>query len=326
MVGMLVLFLLLSFPCRAAETDLCEILNLKNCSGVTKLVRRSSAQSLPSSTTAAQFNPANVSHDRGWGTEVMYQPGNPPSLSFVSGTGKVGAALVSSKIENGFFGNRVIELEPDYLERRDENTQYLSDKYTLSAGASLWKNKWFGLDLGLMGKYHPEIKQVNPGIGLSGRLWNLTFGASTYRDDVFLKFEDKVDPRSETDYATLYGDETYKERFNVQNYFMGLRFKKVFFDAGIIRTRYRFYGENNGDSMIHLYSFAGIWRKFLFNIAYRHERSPLWRYDGKDLVDERRKNETYYGVQYSFNQHFITGLHYNYYLLREFAVSGTLFF
>jgi len=322
------MFLLLAFilGASAAETDLCEILNLKNCPGATRLVRRSSAQSMPSSSTAAQFNPANVSHDRGWGAEVMYQPSNTPSLSFVTGTGKAGAALVSSQIENAFFGNHVLELEPDYLERRLDKSQYESQKYTLAGGASLWKNKWFALDLGVMGKYHQELKQLNPGIGISGRLWTFTFGASTYRDDVFLDLRGKLYPESTTAYSDIYNSDTYSERFNVQNYFVGAHYKKVFFDAGVIKTRYRFYGRNNGDVMIHLYSLAGIWGKFLFNVAYRHERSPQMRFDGEELVADKRKNETYGGIQYSFNQHFIVGLHYNYYLLRELAVSTTLFF
>ena len=87
----------------AGATNVCEVLNLTNCEGINKQIRRTSAKSIPSTATAAQFNPANVSHDRGFGVETMYQPRNAPSFSVVTGTGKAGAALVSSKIENGFF-------------------------------------------------------------------------------------------------------------------------------------------------------------------------------------------------------------------------------
>lgn len=306
----------------AATTDVCEVLNLTNCSGVHKMGRRSSAQSIPSTATAAQFNPANVSHDRGLGVETMYQPGNSPSLSFVSGTGKTGAALVSSKIENAFFGNRVIELEEDYFDRREDNKQYSSSKQSLAIGGALWKNKKFSLDVGALLKYNPDIKRVNPGAGLAMRFWILNLGASYYQDDVKLKFRDLINPRSGIAYATERGREDYEERFNVQSYFAGLKLKNVFIDAGIMRTHYKFYDE---DSIIKIYSVAYIWKNFLFNGAIRQEESPGWRYKDDILLDERKKHETYGGIQYSFNQHFILGVHYNYYLLRELAASLTIF-
>ena len=306
-----------------AQDDLCEVLDLKNCSGVSKMARRSSAQSLPSSSTAAQFNPANVSHDRGIGGEVMYQPGQAPTISIVSGTGKTGAALVSSKIENAFFGNRVIELDEDYLARREDSEQYDGEKQTLAASVALFKNRTGSLDLGVMGKYNPAIKRLNPGVGLSGRVWNFTFGASTYQDDVHLKFKDQTDLRTGIPYNLLFEDDEYSERFHVQSYFMGVKVKNLFVDVGHIHTRYRFYP---GEVDIHLYSAAYIYKKFLFNLALRHENSPAWKFNGDDVVDEPRKTETYAGVQYSFTPWLIVGVHHNYYLLRELAMSATVFF
>ena len=105
-LSFLVAFLVVSTMARAAD-NLCDVLNLPNCSSVHKMGRRASAQSVPSAGTATQFNPANVSHDRGVGVETFYQPGNSPTLSFVTGTGRMGFGLISSKIENGFFGKRV---------------------------------------------------------------------------------------------------------------------------------------------------------------------------------------------------------------------------
>ena len=318
----IVLLLFFVTETQAAATDVCEVLNLSNCSGVQKMGRRSSAQSLPSSSTAAQFNPANVSHDRGFGVETMYQPGNAPSFSFVSGTGKAGAALVSSKIENAFFGNRVIELEEDYLERREDDTQYISEKQTLALGGGLFKNRKFSLDVGLLLKYNSDIKRVNPGAGIAVRWGIVNFGAAQYQDDVLLKFRSLVNPRTGVAYAVEVGDDQYEERFTVQNYFAGIKIMNLFIDAGVIQTHYKFYDQ---DSVVRLYSAAYIWRNFLFNMAHRQEDSPTWRYSDETLLDERKKHETYGGIQYSFNQHFILGVHYNYYLLREYAASLTIF-
>jgi hypothetical protein len=306
-----------------SSSNLCEVLNLENCSGVSKQARRSSARSMPSSATASQFNPANVSHDRGLGVETIYQPGQSASINFVAGTGKTGAALVNSRLENAFFGNRVPELEADFLARRDKDDQYKGEKTALAAGASLWRGRYFGIDLGLMGKYHPEIKRVNPGAGLSARIGNiLTLGAAYYQDDYYLEFKDRSNLRTGVPYATEYGRPDFQERFYVTNFFGGLSLGSLFLDAGVIHTRYKFYQD---DQTVQLYSAAFIWGKFLFNLALRHEYTPQWKYTKDGPVDERRQNETYGAIQYSFSKRVIVGVHHNYYLLRELAGSLTVF-
>jgi hypothetical protein len=278
---------------RAAE-NFCEALNLINCDPIHKMTRRSSAKSLPSSGTAAQFNPSNVSHDRGVGLETFYQPSQSPSFNFVTGTGKAGAALVSSKLENAFFGNRVPEIEEDYLERIENKEQYKSNKYTLALGVALFKRRNLGLDLGVLTKYNEKTKRMNPGGGLAMRIGPVSLGASVYKDDFFLKTID------------------YQETFTVQNYFAGIQIKNLFLDAGVIKTHYKFYDD---DSEIKLYSASYIWNKLLFNLAYRIE-----------TVYEKDESEIYAGLQYSLNKYLILGVHYNYYLLDEMAGSLTIFF
>lgn len=318
----LLILLVLTAQTQAA-TDICEVLNIKNCPGVSKQARRSSAQSLPTVGTAVQFNPANVSHDRGLGVETVYQPSQSPSFSFVTGTGKTGAAIVSSKIENAFFANRVIELDPNYLDRRKNKNQYKSDKYSLALGAALFKNKSFSLDLGLLLKYNTDIKRVNPGAGVSARIGILTLGASVYQDDVKLKFKDLYNPLTGNLYSQDYGSDSYQEKFTVQNFFAGIRIKNLFLDAGVIKTYYEFYDDN---SNINLYSASYIWNKFLFNLALRREESPAPKYKDGVLSSERESSDIYGGIQYSFNQNLIIGAHYNYYLLDELSLSATLFF
>lgn len=309
----------------ADPNDLCEILNLTNCAGVSKLARRSSAQSVPSNATATQFNPANVSHDRGWGVETMWNPQNTPTFSFVTGTGRTGAALVSSKIENGFFANHIPELGEDFLERRLDDEQYKSRKYTLALGVALLRKRWMSLDIGGQGKYNEDTGRTNFGVGASTRLGLFTFGAAYYEDDMKLKFGDKVDPRSQMMYRSIFGMTEFQETFQVQSYFAGVKIKSLYLDGGVIRTNYKFY-EPEKSSDIYLYSAAYIWGRFLFNVAMRHERSPMWSYKDRRLFDDRKKNETYGGIQYSFGQWLILGIHHNYYLMREMAGSVTVFF
>ena len=303
--------------------NVCEALNLSNCEGITKQIRRTSAKSLPSAGTATQFNPANVSHDRGFGVETFYQPTNSPTFSFVTGTGKAGAALVSSKIENAFFGNRSIELDEDFIDRRQGKKQYKSDKYSLALGAALFKRRNFSLDVGLLAKYNTDIKRINPGAGAAVRIGPISLGASVYQDDVFLKFGDRVNPFSGATYASEFGADSYQEKFKVKNFFAGVVIGNLFLDMGSISTHYKFYEE---DVSIKIYSASYIWKKFLFNVAMRDETSPSLKYNDGEYTRERDKKEFYTGLQYSLSQNLIVGLHYNYYLLQEVAGSLVLFF
>lgn len=306
---LLAFYLVLSSTTSWSADNLCEALNLVNCEPIHKMTRRSSSKSAPSSGTASQFNPANVSHDRGVGLETFWNPKNNPTFNFVTGTGKAGAALVSSKIENGFFGNRVIEAENEYLERREAVKEYSSDKYTLALGGALFKRRNFGLDLGVLLKYNPDIKRVNPGAGLAMRVGSVSLGASVYQDDVFLD-------------STATGGESYQEKFTVQTYFAGVQLKNFFIDAGVIKTYYKFYDD---DSSISLYSASYIYKKFLFNLALRNENSPRLKYEDGVLVQKEEENSTYGGIQYSLNKYLIIGVHYNYYLLDELAGSLVIF-
>lgn len=194
------LLLILTSAASAAGADLCEILNLQNCSGVHKQGRRSSALSLPSPATASLLNPANVSFDRGLGLEAIAQAGNPVLFNIASGTGKMGAAVMSSSMENTFFANRIYEREGEYFQRNKEKKQYRNQKISLAIAAKLFGRRQFSLDGGLILKSHHEIKRINPGVGLSARLGLIHLGASLYQDDFVLT------PLQ------------YQERFQVQSY------------------------------------------------------------------------------------------------------------
>ena len=306
-----------------SEDSLCDILKLPNCESVSKLARRSSGKSLPSTVTASQFNPANVSHDRGFGIEAIYQSRNSLNLGLVTGTGRTGAALLSANMENSFFGNRIIELDEDQLNRRLDKQQYESQKYSLAFGAGLIKNKKVGFDIGILTKYNTNIKNLNLGGGTSIRLGPLSFGASLYKDDVFLSFDQKINYRSLSTYASSFGTESYQEKFYVQTTSVGLKLGNLFLDWGQIKTHYKFYDD---DVKIDIFSSSYIWKKFLLNFAYRSEESPQLKFENGKLKDKRIQNTIYSGIQFSLNKYSILGVHYNYYLLGEVAGSLTLFF
>lgn len=313
---------LICFPAWG-QRDLCDLLDLPRCSGVTKLVRRSSNQSYPSSTTAAQTNPATISQDKGLGAEVLFQPNNPLVVNVVTGGGKVGGALISSSLENSFFGNRLPEIKEEFLERSEDDKRYKSKKLNVGVSVALVKKRNFTLDVGLIGKRHSEIKDINLGGGLSSRIGPLSLGGSVYRDDFLLKFKDLVDVNTGIPYAITYGAETYQEKFTVQNYSAGLRIGQLSVDAGIIRTKYKLYDD---DTQITLLTASYTYRNFLFNFGSRKEDSPDAKFIDDKLFNERTKKDIYAGVQMGLNKLVIVGLNYNYFLLRELSVFGTVFF
>jgi len=302
---------------------LCDIIALDSCSGVTKQIRRSSSGSLPSPSTAANLNPANVSYDRGFGIEFIYQPNNPVNLNISTGTGKLGGALISQSFENSFFGNRVLELDDELLQRTQEKEQYKSQKLGIAIGGKLFRKKHAALDAGILLKRHNIIKKINPGVGVSGRLGPLHFGASVYQDDLYLDLVGHNDPTSGIPYTLIFGSDSHTEKFTVQTYSVGTTIKNLVLDAGVISTNYEFTDES---SKIHLYSASLFIDKFLVNFAIRNEITPFTKVINGELTYQHSQNELFGGVQYSFGKHLILGMSYNFFLLHEISVNGTLFF
>ncbi|MGE3609306.1 MAG: hypothetical protein AB7I27_06940 [Bacteriovoracaceae bacterium] len=303
--------------------DVCDILDLPNCSGVSKQKRRSSSMSLPSPAAATSINPATVSYDKGFGVETLFQANNPVAFNVASGTGKMGGALISQSQENSFFGNRVVELEPETLQRYKDNKRFKSRKLSFALGASLLRSRSFTLDVGMIFKRHMDIKTINTGFGISSKLGPFTLGASTYKDDFRLNFKDYEDPDTNVLYSIENNATTYKESFKVESYTAGVKIRDFTFDTGIIKTHYKF---TNDDSKIFLNSASFAFKNLLFNLALRNEHSASKKFQDGKMVETRIKNEIYSGMQVSLNKHIILGLNYNYFLLREITASATLFF
>jgi hypothetical protein len=322
--SMIILFILSLIPVTTwAETTLCDILELSSCSGVTKQIRRSSSASLPSAASASNLNPANVSFDRGFGIEASHQSHNSVNFNVATGTGKLGGALISQSLENGFFGNRVIELDPVLLERYQERKQYKSKKLNLALGGKLFRKKHVTLDAGILLKRHSVLKNINTGIGLSARLGPIHVGASMYKDDFHLDLKDRIDPHTGIPYEFIFGAETYDDTFKVQTYSVGTKIKNLALDAGVIRSK---YDKTDVETVINLYSAAFFYGKFLFNYAIRNEITPSYKIINGELVDQRSQNEIFGGIQYSVGKHLIVGVNYNFYLLREISLNAIVFF
>lgn len=307
---------------QAQSADICDILDLPSCSGITKQKRRSSSLSLPSPTAAASINPATVSFDKGFGVETLFHANNPVAFNLASGTGKMGGALISQSQENSFFGNKVPELNDDTLNRYEDDQRYDSRKLSFALGASLLRSRRFTFDVGLIFKRHMDIKTINTGFGGSMKFGFLTFGASVYKDDFRLKLKNYSDPDSQIPYNIIYNSETYQEDFKVENYTVGAKFNSFTIDSGIIKTRYRF---DNEDQKIFLNSASYSFKNILLNLALRNEHSSSRKYQNGEMVVSRIKNEIYSGLQVSLNKHIIFGLNYNYYLLKEMTLSMTFF-
>jgi len=86
--------------------------------------------------------------------------------------------------------------------------------------------------------------------------------------------------------------------------------------------------EKNYLATVHLYTASLSLGKFIFTASQRVEDSPApdYNYELKDLENKKIKYEHFGGIQYSLSKNFLLGVLYNYYLLREISVSGTLFF
>lgn len=321
-VYLLLALFVISSPVWAAP-DICDLIDLPNCSGVSKQGRRTSNQSYPSPSTSASVNPATVSFDRGLGVEVVHQSGNPLLFSVASGSGKFGGALISTNLENGFFGNRVVELDGTYFRRNENKKQYRSKKMTFAFGAKLIRKNNYGVDAGILLKRHSEIGTINPGAGLSARIGPVSLGASIYKDDFQLLAEDVVLYPTGGVYDQQALTDDYEEKFTVQTLSAGIRIKNVSIDAGLISTKYKFYDE---DSVIRIISASVNYRNYLFNLANRSETSSAAKYEDGMLTLEEGQQSWYTGAQVSLGKHVILGVAYNYFLLREFSLNGTLFF
>ncbi len=324
-----VLFLIGLVPATsfAKATDVCEYLNLPNCRGITKQLRRNTFQSAPTSSTATNLNPSNVRFDKGLGVEAIAQANNEVLFGLASGTGKMGGALISGSMDNTFFGNRTPEDDEAILERFQDKKQFKNQKLTLALGGRLFSQPQFGLDVGVILKRHSKIRKINSGVGISSRVWIFHFGASTYRDDYDLDMS--VEGPYGVPYSVLWNQKTFQESFQVTTLTGGMRIKNLAFDVASVNSKLDYYRDFQGvpETRILLYSASFYYGDFLLSAAMRKEHSGSKVFYPPDTVgSEIDKTSPFYGIQYSWGKHVIFGVMYNYFLLKEYSAALALFF
>lgn len=319
---LVLVFGIISTSAKAASSDICDIIKIPNCPGVTKQLRRTTFPTAPTPATAAILNPSNVSFDRGLGLEAIVQPKNPVFFSVASGTGKMGGALISGSLDNSFFGNRVPELNESIIERYSNDQQYKPRKLSLALGGKLFANRNAGLDFGIILKRHSDIKEINTGAGLSGRYRMFHLGASIFQDDSYMDLTKYIDPATGQPYSTSLGQENLDNKFTVTTITGGMRLGNVAIDVGSITSHPKYFNE---ETKIMLYSAAYHFRNFLLNVAYRQEHSSAPVYKDGELEVEQDKTAIFTSAQYSLSKHLIFGVNYNYFLLDEVSLSATIF-
>lgn len=317
MISIILIFFFAILDSSAQQDSNCNY--FKYCSNGNQ---RSSSKSQPTTSNSANFNPSNISIVKGLGIETLFQPNNPLGYNIVTGNGKFGAALITPTSENSFFGNRSIELDPVYLQRRVNKKRYISKKINLALGANLISKKKFSLDLGISLKRNPEIKKINPGLGFSAILWIFNFGAYVYKDDTKVEFGNYVDPTTQILYSSTYGASSYAEAFTAKTLTIGLQLGNLSLDSGMIKAKYDFYAH---ETSINIYSAAYNYKKFLFNFAYRKELSDNMKEHKGVLTSHRMKENYYSGIQYLWNRHITSGIAYNNFLVNDISFTLTLF-
>jgi hypothetical protein len=284
--------------------------------GSASAVKSSSSQSSPS------MNPSNVARIKGLGLETLYQKNNPLAFSIVTGTGKIGGALISSTLENSFFGNRSLELDTDYFYRLIDKKRYRNKKISAALGIKISEKKNFDLDIGFTFKRNPDVRKINPGFGFSTRIGFMSLGAHVFKDDVKLNLQNYTSPYSYQLYSSMYNSATYEESFLVKSLTMGFKIKSFTLDIGYIQTKYDFYPE---DTNILIYSGAYNFKKLLLSASFRKEQSSNLVLINDQAVIQRDKKNYAYGLQYIISKHFMLGVGYNNFLLNEYSATFTVF-
>lgn len=307
--------------------DLCDFMDIPNCRGITKQLRRNTFQSAPSASSATSLNPANLRFDKGLGLEVTAQQSNPVSFGLTSGTGKMGGALLSGSMDNTFFGNRIPEHDENFLDRHRNDHQFKNRKLTGAFGVRLFNRKNLGLDLGTILKRHNAIKKLNIGGGLGARIWIFHLGASMYRDDYDLDMN-QIQSSTGLPYSVILNRDTYHEGFILNTYTVGFRIMNFSFDLASMSSKFDTYKNLEvPETKILIYAASFNYDEFLLNAAIRKENSAAKFFDesSDSLRVKEEKTAAFYSLQYAFSKNVIFGVSYNYFLLKEFSASVSLF-
>lgn len=281
-----------------AEFDPCKFIKSKACGRwFSSSSGSTGSRSVPTKSDTFNFNPANLPIKKGFGISTkMYR--NKYSFGITSGFKRAGVALSPKTSEGTFFGQIAFEKEDDFKERIRDRDKFDSRKFGLMLATRLIgvskgrKSSFFSLNLGIIAKWHKDIKAVRPGAGLLANVGPFNFGAAAYRDDNYN------------------GSITNNDQFTGYNFNAGFSF--LFF-----ATDYSMAKKPNSIET-YVWSNSIILWDFILTYAERKEYSDRLRYHFKEdaFTSVRRKNDEFYGIQYHPWQHISFGWLYNYHLMK----------
>lgn len=286
-----------------------------NCSSTAR-----SSSSSPSTGNQIRINPALVPTQNGLGVEGIYYD-SAVDFAIVRGLGRIGAAISPSNSDETYFGTPGFEIAENLLDRKTDKKKFPNQKITLATAMTLVeKNRSaltsYALRLGVMGKYNQLTKHAHMGAGLSGMLGPLVFGVSSYNDE------------SRVDYSILGSDYTEDKKYRVKTASVGLSFPYVLLDVSQLRYQDPQYSFTTDETEVNIATISVNYKKFIVTLSQRREKSyrPVYDYETKTLKYEYQKYDTFQAVQYIASKNVTIGLLHNYYMLREVAFIGTIFF
>ena len=281
---------------------------------------RAGVVSNPSTGNQIRINPSAVPTAKGYGLEGIYYNSD-VDFSIVRGIGRIGAAISPSNSDETFFGTPGFEINENLLERKTEGQKYPNQKINLATAfviAEKSKSTFnsYALKFGVMGKYNKLTKHVNGGAGLSGLLGPLTFGASEYRDESLL------------DYTLAGSDMLEVVKYKVRTYSVGLSVESLLLDVSKLHYQDPQNSVDELTSSVRIVTLSYNYKKFIFTTSNRMEDSArlAYNYETKMLEARQKKNSNFHAVQFIANKYITLGVLYNYYLLRDYAVTATIFY
>lgn len=302
------IFAILLLP-KLAQADLdylCKKLKLDACEK--RRYSKTGGTSIPSESSSYRINPSSIPVEKGIGGEVITASGM-YDYGIVTGTGKIGAAVSPTSMQDTFFSNISIENPTEYIERKRRREEYKSQKITLAGGTRIFakKIKLLTPSIGVIAKYGNDSKKIHPGAGVSVNFGPINLGYSVNKDD----------------YHETLSNTTYE--YTTTNTTFGVKFPYLAVDYSKVKNKNL---ANLNDTEVNILSMTFFWRDFMLTYASRKEISFRPQYDFEldtvNFIDEKR--EVFNGIQYTIKKRYIVGLFYNYFLNREYSVGLTVFF
>lgn len=281
---------------------------------------RAGVVSNPSTGNQIRINPSAVPTQKGYGLEGIYFNSD-VDFSIVRGIGRIGAALSPSNSDETFFGTPGFEINENLLDRKTEGKKYPNQKINLATAFVLAEKSRstfnsYALKFGVMGKYNKISKHVNGGAGLSGLLGPITFGVSEYRDESVL------------DYSLLGSEQEDVIKYKVRTYSVGLSLESLLIDVSKLQYEDPQNSVDDLTSSVRIITVSYNYKKFIFTTSNRLEDSSrlAYNYETEMLETRQKKNSNFHAIQYIANKYITLGVLYNYYLLRDVALTATVFY